>query len=62
MGFFNRVAIVTGNGLQIGNSQNLPTPEMIHENFDQISNMENAQEIPDAINAVFSLLETKPKK
>jgi NAD(P)-dependent dehydrogenase (short-subunit alcohol dehydrogenase family)/putative sterol carrier protein len=63
MGFFNRAAILTGKGLQIGNPKNPPTPEMIHANFDKINNMENAQEITDATNAVLSILElTSDKK
>ncbi|MCP4673801.1 MAG: SDR family NAD(P)-dependent oxidoreductase [Desulfobacula sp.] len=57
MGFFNRAAILTGKGLQVGNPQNPPTPEMIHANFDKINNMENAQEITDATSAVLSLLD-----
>ncbi len=62
MGFFNRAAILTGKGLQIGDPKNPPTPEMIHANFDKINNMENAQEITDATSAVFSLLEPPSEK
>jgi len=62
MGFFNRAAILTGIGLQIGDPKNPPTPEMIHANFDKINNMENAQEITDATSAVLSLLEPPSEK
>jgi len=62
MGFFNRVAILTGKGFQIGDPKNPPTPEMIHANFDKINNMESAQEITDATSAVFSLLESLYEK
>ncbi len=62
MGFFNRAAIFTGKGLQIGDPKNPPTPEMIHANFDKINNMENAQEITDATSAVLSLLGPSSEK
>ncbi len=57
LGFFNRAAILTSNGLPIGDPENPPTPEMIHENFDKINNMENAREISDATSAVFALID-----
>ena len=62
MGFFSRAAILTGDGLQIGDLKNPPTPEMIHTNFDKINNMENAHEITDATSAVFSILDAPPQK
>ncbi len=57
LGFFNRAAILTSFGLQIGDPENPPTPEMIHENFDKINNMENAREMTDATSAVFALID-----
>ena len=60
MGFFNRVAVFTNSGFQIGDPQNPPTPEMILANLDKINNMDNAKEITDAVSAVFSLIEAQP--
>jgi len=57
LGFFNRAAMLTSPGLPIGDSENPPTLEMIHENFDKINNMENAKEMADATSAVFSLID-----
>jgi 3-hydroxy-3-methylglutaryl CoA synthase/NAD(P)-dependent dehydrogenase (short-subunit alcohol dehydrogenase family)/putative sterol carrier protein len=57
LGFFNRAAILTSNGLQIGSPENPPTPEMIHENFDQINDMAKAKEMSDATSAVFALID-----
>jgi 3-hydroxy-3-methylglutaryl CoA synthase/NAD(P)-dependent dehydrogenase (short-subunit alcohol dehydrogenase family)/putative sterol carrier protein len=57
LGFFNRTAILTNHGLQIGNPENPPTPEMIHENFDKINDMTNTKEMTDATSAVFALID-----
>jgi 3-hydroxy-3-methylglutaryl CoA synthase/NAD(P)-dependent dehydrogenase (short-subunit alcohol dehydrogenase family)/putative sterol carrier protein len=57
LGFFNRAAILTGAGLQIGTQENPPTPEMIHENFDKINDMAHAQEMNDATSAIFALMD-----
>ena len=57
LGFFNRAAILTSFGLQIGDPENPPTPEMIHENFNKINNMENAREMTDTTSAVFALID-----
>ena len=60
LGFFNRVAMLTGSGVQIGDPENPPTPEMIHENFDKINNMKNAKEMTAATEAVFALIDPSP--
>ena len=59
MGFFNRAAVFTNSGVQIGDPQKPPTPEMILANLDKITNMDSAKEISDAISAVFALIETQ---
>jgi len=61
LGFFNRAAVLTGGGLKIGDSENPPTPEMIHENFDRINDMAGAKEIDDATAAIFALIDPPDK-
>jgi len=56
MGYFNRAAIMTGNTIQIGDKDNLPTPEDIHKNWDAINNMEGAKELSDLNSAMMDLL------
>jgi len=56
MGYFNRAAILTGPTVQLGNADNPPTPEQIHENWDKINAMDGAQEIEDANSAILTLI------
>jgi len=56
MGYFNRAAIHTGSGVQLGDPENLPTPEMIRENMDAINSLEDATEMADANAAIFALI------
>jgi 3-hydroxy-3-methylglutaryl CoA synthase/NAD(P)-dependent dehydrogenase (short-subunit alcohol dehydrogenase family)/putative sterol carrier protein len=56
MGYFNRAAIHTGPGVQLGDLDNLPTPEMIRENMDAINSLEGATEMADANAAIYSLI------
>ena len=56
MGYFNRAAIHTGPGVQLGDLDNLPTPEMIRENIDAIDSLEGAREMADANDAIFALI------
>jgi 3-hydroxy-3-methylglutaryl CoA synthase/NAD(P)-dependent dehydrogenase (short-subunit alcohol dehydrogenase family) len=56
LGYFNRAAILTGKGVQMGDPTQVPTVEMIHENFDAINDMEGAKEISDATSAVMAFL------
>jgi 3-hydroxy-3-methylglutaryl CoA synthase/NAD(P)-dependent dehydrogenase (short-subunit alcohol dehydrogenase family) len=56
MGYFNRAAVYTGKAVQLGDPDNPPTPEQIHENWDKINSLENATAIPDANAAIFALI------
>ena len=56
MGYFNRAAIHTGTGIQLGDLDNPPTPEMIRENMDAINSLEGAKEMADANAAIFALI------
>jgi 3-hydroxy-3-methylglutaryl CoA synthase/NAD(P)-dependent dehydrogenase (short-subunit alcohol dehydrogenase family)/putative sterol carrier protein len=56
MGYFNRAAIHTGRGVQIGDLENLPTPEMIRDNMDAINSLDGATEMADANAAIFALI------
>jgi putative sterol carrier protein len=56
MGYFNRAAVLTGPAVQLGDSENPPTPEQIHESWEKINSLEGAQEFNDANAAIFSLI------
>jgi len=56
LGYFNRAAVLTGKGVQLGDPGDIPTVEMIHENFDKINDMDGAKEMSDLNSAVFALL------
>ncbi len=56
VGYFNRAAVMTGKGTQIGDKENLPTPEDIHANWDKINDMEGAQELPDLNSATMAFV------
>jgi NAD(P)-dependent dehydrogenase (short-subunit alcohol dehydrogenase family)/uncharacterized OB-fold protein/putative sterol carrier protein len=56
MGYFNRVAVYTGPTVQIGDPDSPPTPEQIHENWNQINSMDGAKEMEDANTAIFALI------
>ncbi|MEW6079459.1 MAG: SDR family NAD(P)-dependent oxidoreductase [Thermodesulfobacteriota bacterium] len=60
MGYFNRAAVMTGNTVQIGSKDKLPTPEDIHKNWDAINSLEGAKELSDLNSAMMDLL-TGPK-
>jgi NAD(P)-dependent dehydrogenase (short-subunit alcohol dehydrogenase family)/acyl dehydratase/putative sterol carrier protein len=49
MGYFNRVAVMTGPGTVIGDGQRVPTAEEIRKNWDAINNMSGAGEFPNAV-------------
>ena len=61
MGYFNRAAVLTGPTVQLGDPQNPPTPEQIHENWEKINSMDGAKEMKDANTAIFALI-TPPGK
>ncbi len=56
MGYFNRAAVFTGQTVQLGDPENPPTPEQIHENWEKINSMDGAREIEDANTAIFALI------
>jgi 3-hydroxy-3-methylglutaryl CoA synthase/NAD(P)-dependent dehydrogenase (short-subunit alcohol dehydrogenase family)/putative sterol carrier protein len=56
MGYFTRAAILTGPAIQLGDSENLPTPEDIQANWEKINSMEGAKVMEDANTAVFDLI------
>ncbi|MGD2186231.1 MAG: SDR family NAD(P)-dependent oxidoreductase [Desulfobacterales bacterium] len=56
MGYFNRAAVLTGPAVLLGDQNNLPTPEQIHENWQKINALDGAQEHKEANSAIFSLI------
>ena len=56
MGYFNRAAVLTGPAVQLGDQDNPPTPEMIHENWGKINAIDGAQELKEANSAIFALI------
>ena len=56
MGYFNRAAILTNSGVQLGDADNPPTVEQIIENIDKINDMEGAKEFTDLNSAMFDLM------
>ncbi len=58
MSYFSRVAVLTGPGIQLGDPENLPTPELIEENWHKINSLEEAKEINDANNAILALVDS----
>lgn len=55
MGFFNRAAVLTGPGIQLGSDENPPTVEDVRDQWDRINKLEGAKAVTDATTAVFSL-------
>ncbi len=63
MGYFNRVAIVTGSGTVIGDGRGIPTLEEIHHSWEKINDLEGAEEFPNAAAAFGPMLDAfSPKK
>jgi NAD(P)-dependent dehydrogenase (short-subunit alcohol dehydrogenase family)/uncharacterized OB-fold protein/putative sterol carrier protein len=60
MGYYNRAAFLTGPAVQLGDRDNPPTPEMIHENWEAINTIEGAREFKEANSAIFALLAPDP--
>ncbi|MBC8379079.1 MAG: SDR family NAD(P)-dependent oxidoreductase [Planctomycetes bacterium] len=56
MGYFNRAAILTGPAVQLGDPDNIPTPEQVSENWEKINSLEGARELGDANAAIFALV------
>ncbi len=59
MGYFNRAAVLTGNGVQLAENGNPPSIEMIAENWERINSMAGAVELSDANAAVMDLMTPK---
>jgi 3-hydroxy-3-methylglutaryl CoA synthase/NAD(P)-dependent dehydrogenase (short-subunit alcohol dehydrogenase family) len=49
-------ASCTGPTVQLGDPDSPPTPEQIHENWNQINSMDGAKEMEDANTAIFALI------
>jgi NAD(P)-dependent dehydrogenase (short-subunit alcohol dehydrogenase family)/uncharacterized OB-fold protein/putative sterol carrier protein len=56
MGYFNRAAILTNSGVQMGDADNPPTVEQISESMDKINDMAGAKEFNDLNSALFDLM------
>jgi len=63
MGYYNRVAIVTGPGTVIGKAGEIPSPEAVAANMNTIKSLTGAEEFPNATAAFGPLLDAfSPKK
>ena len=63
MGYFNRAAILTGEGSVVGEADAVPTLEQVHQKFEAINTLKGADEYPNATAAFTPMLEAfKPKK
>jgi 3-hydroxy-3-methylglutaryl CoA synthase/NAD(P)-dependent dehydrogenase (short-subunit alcohol dehydrogenase family)/putative sterol carrier protein len=56
LGYFSRAAILAGSGVQLGDLENLPSPEDIQNNWEKINSMAGAKEMEDANTAIFALI------
>lgn len=56
MGYYNKVAIMTGRTMQLCEDKNPPTPEIISDNWNRINSMEGAKEMKDMNSAVIAML------
>ncbi|MBI9082457.1 MAG: SDR family NAD(P)-dependent oxidoreductase [Desulfobacterales bacterium] len=59
MGYYNRAAIMTGPGVQLEGDE-LPSVEMIADNFDAINSLAGAKELGDANAALMDLMTPPP--
>jgi hypothetical protein len=57
MGFFNRVGVVTGPGVLVGDGKEVPTPEAVAASMDRIKSLEGAREYPNAVAASGPMLD-----
>jgi NAD(P)-dependent dehydrogenase (short-subunit alcohol dehydrogenase family)/acyl dehydratase len=62
MGYFNRVAVVTGQGATLGDEIGVPSPETVAKTMKKIKTLEGAQEYPSAVDAFGSMLEAFSSK
>ena len=52
LGYFNRVALVTGPGVAMGDGEKVPTPEAVQAQWDRIVSLREAREFPNAMAAL----------
>jgi NAD(P)-dependent dehydrogenase (short-subunit alcohol dehydrogenase family)/acyl dehydratase/putative sterol carrier protein len=57
MGYFNRVAVLTGPGTVLGDGKEAPSPEAVAAEMDRIRSLDGAREFPNATAAFGPLLE-----
>jgi NAD(P)-dependent dehydrogenase (short-subunit alcohol dehydrogenase family)/acyl dehydratase/putative sterol carrier protein len=63
MGYFNRVAMVTGPGAVAGDGKEIPTPEAVAAIMDKVKSLGGAQEFPNATATFGPMMEAfSPKK
>ena len=63
MGYYNRVAVVTGPGVVVGDGKEIPTPEAVAASMGKIKSLESAEEFPNAMAAFGPMLAAfSPKK
>lgn len=55
MGYYNRAALMTGPGVQLGRGQEIPAPEEVARNIDRIISLEGAVEYPNALTVLQAL-------
>ncbi len=60
MGYYNRVAFMTGSGVQLHGGTEIPTPEEVAKNIGKISSLDGAAEYHDALTALGKLVEPGP--
>jgi NAD(P)-dependent dehydrogenase (short-subunit alcohol dehydrogenase family)/acyl dehydratase len=58
MGFFNRVGVVTGPGVLLGDGNDVPAPEAVSAHMDRIKSLEGAKEYPNAVAAFGPMLDS----
>jgi len=67
MGYVNRAAVMTGPGAVLGDAEQPPTPEQIHQHWDAVNATEGAKELSDLTTALLDLMtppamdESEPK-
>ena len=63
MGYFNRVGILTGKGVVIGDGKVFPTPEDVAANMEKVKSLDGAEEFKSATAAFGPMLEAfSPKR
>lgn len=60
MGYVNRVAVMTGPGVLLGEAGQPPTPELIQEHWDTINAMDGARKLSDLTAAIMHLMSPPP--